>query len=242
MIILGATSDISQAFVEKALTENKDKYSKIFLVTSNVEETERFAKHIKVKFKQDSEIIPLDITQNFDSSLFDSIETDLLFCATGYLGKNTEEGLYDETNTEKIIEINYSKLVPVINLFAKKFEQAKEGTIIGLSSVAGLRGRQSNFIYGSAKAGFMVYLDGLRNYLFHKNVHVMTVLPGFMDTKMTAGLPLPKPLTASPQKAANVIYNAYKKKRNKIYVTGIWWCIMTIIKNVPEFIFKKMKM
>jgi short-subunit dehydrogenase len=108
--------------------------------------------------------------------------------------------------------------------------------------VAGLRGRQSNFIYGSSKAGFSIYLDGLRNYLFHENVHVMTVLPGFMDTKMTAGLPLPKPLTASPQKAANSIYKAYRKKRNKIYVTGIWWFIMTAIKNVPEFIFKKMKM
>ncbi len=242
MIVLGSTSDISQAFVEKVLSENKNKYSRIFLITSNRDETERFAKHIKVKYNQESEIIPFDITQDSDFSVFYSIETDLLFCAIGYLGKNTEEGLYNEKNTENIIEINYSKLIPVINYFAGKFEQKKAGTIIGLSSVAGLRGRQSNFIYGSAKAGFMVYLDGLRNYLLHKNIHVMTVLPGFMDTKMTAGLSLPKLLTASPQKAATLIYKAYKKKKNKIYVTRIWWLIMTIIRNIPECIFKKTKM
>lgn len=242
MVILGATSDISQAFIEKILSEEKNKYPTIYLVTSNPDETERLARHIKVKYKQDSQIIPMDITQNTDFSVFDAIETDLLFCATGFLGKNTEEGLYDEKNTEKIIQINYSGLVPVINYFAQKFEKAKKGTIIGLSSVAGLRGRQSNFIYGSAKAGFMVYLDGLRNYLYHKGIHVITVLPGFMDTKMTAGLPLPKALTASPQKAAHIIYKAYKKKKNKIYVSGIWWSIMTIIRNVPEFVFKKMKM
>ncbi|MDR1876309.1 MAG: SDR family NAD(P)-dependent oxidoreductase [Flavobacteriaceae bacterium] len=242
MIVLGANSDISQAFIDKILSENKDKYRKIYLVTSNPDKTERLAKHIQVKHKQESEIIFFDVTKNSDYSVFDTVETDLLFCATGFLGENTEEGLYDDKNTEKIIEINYSKLVPLITLFARKFENRKEGTIIGLSSVAGLRGRQSNFIYGSSKAGFMVYLDGLRNYLFHKNVHVITVLPGFMDTEMTAGLQLPAPLTAAPQKAAEVIYKAYKKKRNKIYVIGIWRFIMLIVRNIPEVIFKKMKM
>ncbi len=114
----------------------------------------------------------------------------MLFCATGYLGDGTEEGLYDNKNTQRIIDINYSKLVPVINYFAQKFESRRTGTIIGLSSVAGERGRQSNFIYGSAKAAFTAYLSGLRNYLFEKKVHVMTVKPGFMATKMTEGLPL----------------------------------------------------
>ena len=242
MIILGATSDISQAFVDKFLTVGNKKYSKIYLITSNPGETERISKHLLVKYKQDSEIIKFDLIQDSDYSVFDTIESDLLFCATGFLGKNTDEGLYDEINTQRIIKINYSKLVPLVSYFAKKFELKGSGTIIGLSSVAGLRGRQSNFIYGSSKAGFMIYLDGLRNYLYHKNVHVMTVITGFMDTKMTIGLTLPKALTATPQKAAEIIYRAYKKKKNKIYVTGIWWYIMTIVKNVPEFIFKKLKM
>jgi decaprenylphospho-beta-D-erythro-pentofuranosid-2-ulose 2-reductase len=242
MIILGATSDISQAFINKLLSENKNRYSKIYLITSNPEETQRLSKHLLVKFKQDCEIINFDLTKNFDYSVFDKIDSDLLFCAIGFLGKNTEEGLYDKINTQRILDVNYSQLIPLVNYFAQKFENNKSGTIIGLSSVAGLRGRQSNFIYGSSKAGFMVYLDGLRNYLYHKNVHVMTVLPGFMDTKMTLKMELPKLLTASPQKAADLIYKAYKKKKNKVYITGIWRYIMILVRNIPEFIFKKMKM
>lgn len=116
-------------------------------------------------------------------------------------------------------------------------EAKRNGTIIGLSSVAGERGRQSNFIYGSAKAGFTAYLAGLRNYLFHKNVHVMTVIPGFMNTQMTENLQTPKPLTAEPEQAANIIYKAYKKKANVVYVTFVWWGIMMVIRNIPEFIF-----
>ncbi|MCO6564001.1 MAG: SDR family NAD(P)-dependent oxidoreductase [Apibacter sp.] len=242
MIILGATSDISQAFINKLLFENKNRYPKIYLITSNTEETQRLSKHILVKFEQDSEIINFDLTRDFDYSVFDKIDSDLLFCAIGFLGKNTEEGLYDEINTQKILTINYANLVPLINYFAQKFENNKSGTIIGLSSVAGLRGRQSNFIYGSSKAGFMVYLDGLRNYLYHKNVHVMTVVPGFMNTKMTLKMDLPELLTSSPSKAADLIYKAYRKKKNKVYITGIWKYIMIVVKNIPEFIFKKLKM
>jgi short-subunit dehydrogenase len=242
MIILGATSDISQAFIAKALTNGEKKYPKIYLVTSNKDATERLAKHIEVKYCQASEIIVFDVTKDSDYSVFDTVCSDLLFCATGFLGKNTQEGFYDAANTENIITINYARLIPLLNYFAQKFEQQKSGTIIGISSVAGLRGRQSNFIYGSAKAGFLVYLDGLRNYLYPKGVHVITVIPGFMDTKMTEGLPLPKPLTASPQQAAGIIYNAWKRKRNKVYVTGIWKYLMQIISMIPEMIFKKMKL
>lgn len=103
-----------------------------------------------------------------DYNAFEQINSNLLFCAVGYLGEGTEEGLYDNKNTEKIIDINYAKLVPVLNYFAQKFESRRSGTIIGLSSVAGDRGRQSNFIYGSAKAAFTAYLSGLRNYLSDK--------------------------------------------------------------------------
>ncbi|MDR1180469.1 MAG: SDR family NAD(P)-dependent oxidoreductase [Bacteroidales bacterium] len=242
MIILGATSDISQAFIAKVLTNAGRKYPKIYLVTSNKDATERLAKHLRVKYNQLSEIIVFDVMKDSDYSVFDTVRSDLLFCAIGFLGKNTQEGLYDTANTENIISINYARLIPLINYFAQKFEQQKSGTIIGISSVAGLRGRQSNFIYGSAKAGFEVYLDGLRNYLYPKGVHVITVIPGFMDTKMTEGLPLPQPLTASPQQAANIIYSACKHKRNKVYITGIWRYIMLMIGMIPETIFKKMKL
>lgn len=241
MIVLGSTSEVAQAFVEKALQEG-EKFEKIYLFTSNIEAAERFAKHIDVKFLQQSEIIELDVTKEINYFDFDHINSNLLFCATGYLGDGTEEGLYDNKNTERIIEINYSKLVPVINYFAQKFESKRIGTIIGLSSVAGDRGRQSNFIYGSAKAAFTAYLSGLRNYLFEKKVHVLTIKPGFMATKMTEGLPLNPKLTATPKQAADCIYKAFKKQKNVAYVLPIWGVIMLIIRNIPEFIFKKLKL
>ncbi|MCB9202833.1 MAG: SDR family NAD(P)-dependent oxidoreductase [Flavobacteriales bacterium] len=241
MIVLGSTSDISQAFIEKSL-KSGDKYHKIYLVTSNQETTEKLARHLYVKYQQECEVIPFDLINDSDFSVFDSVDSELLFCATGYLGKNTEEGLYDIENSKKIIDINYAKLLPLLNYFAEKFEKKASGTIIALSSVAGERGRQSNFMYGSAKAGFTAYLQGLRNYLFHKGVHVLTIIPGFMDTKMTAGLDLPKPVTSTPEKAGNLIYKAYKKKKNSVYVLPIWCLIMLLIRNIPEFIFKKMKM
>jgi short-subunit dehydrogenase len=241
MIVLGSTSEVAQAFVEKALQEG-EKFEKIYLLTSSKEATERFAKHIDVKFLQQSEVIEIDLTKEINYATLDKIQSSVLFCATGYLGEGSEEALYDNKNTERIIEINYSKLVPLINFFAQKFESKRAGTIIGLSSVAGERGRQSNFIYGSAKAAFTAYLSGLRNYLFDKKVHVMTVKPGFMDTKMTEGLPLNPALTATPKQAADCIYSGYKKQKNSIYVLPIWSVIMFIIRNIPEFIFKKLKL
>ncbi len=241
MIILGSNSEVAQAFVEKVLSEG-EKFETVFLYTSNVETTEKFSKHLEVKYLQNSKVIHLDLLKGFSNSIFENVNSNLVFCATGYLGEGTEEGLYDNKNTEKIIDINYAKLIPVINHFAQRMEARRGGTIIALSSVAGDRGRQSNFIYGSAKAGFTAYLSGLRNYLFDKRVHVLTVKPGFMATKMTEGLPLNPKLTATPKQAANSIYKAYKNRKNVAYVLPIWWLIMLIIKHIPEFIFKKLKL
>ena len=241
MIVLGSNSEVAQAFVEKVLSEGQ-RFEKIYLLTSNKENTEKFARHIDVKYVQNSEIIEFDLLKDNDYHRLNHIDSDLLFCASGYLGMNTADGLYNDINTTKIIDINYAKLVPLMNYFAQKFEAKRSGTIIGLSSVAGERGRQSNFIYGSAKAGFTAYLSGLRNYLYDKKVNVLSVIPGFMATKMTEGMPLNPKLTASPKQAANCIYKAYKNKKNVVYVLPIWWVIMMIIRNIPEFILKRLKL
>lgn len=241
MIVLGSNSEVAQAFVEECLAKG-EKFPTIYLLSSNPETTAKFAGHIQVKFFQNSEIIHLDLMNNIDYKTLESINSDVLFCASGYLGLNTEEGLYDDENTERIIDVNYAKLVPVLNFFAQKMESKRTGTMIVLSSVAGERGRQSNFIYGSAKAALTAYLSGLRNYLFDKKVHVLTVKPGFMDTKMTEGLPLNPALTASPKKAAQGIYKAFKNKKDVAYVLPIWAIVMLIIRNIPEFVFKKLKL
>ena len=107
--------------------------------------------------------------------------------------------------------------------------------------MAGDRGRASNYIYGSAKAGFTAFLSGLRNRLAEHGVHVMTVLPGFVDTKMVEGMNLPAKLTAKPLKVAKTVFNSVQKNHNIIYVKPIWRLIMMLIRNIPEKIFKMMK-
>lgn len=122
MIVLGSNSEVAQAFVEKVLSEGK-RYPLIYLFTSNRESAEKFAHHIEVKYIQKCEVVEVDLMQNIDYHSLHHIDSDLLFCASGYLGKNTEEGLYDNQNTQRIIDVNYAKLVPLINFFAKKWKR-----------------------------------------------------------------------------------------------------------------------
>lgn len=241
MIIIGTNSEVAQAFAEKILKEG-NRYPCVYLFSSNVTEAQRFARHLEAKFQQVSEVVPINLMDSFSAVRLENISSNLLFCAAGFLGKSPEEALLDERNTEQILRINFTSLIPLLTYFAQKMEENGGGTLIGLSSVAGERGRQSNFVYGSAKAGFTAYLSGLRNFYARKKVHVMTVKPGFMDTKMTEGLPLNPKLTATPEQAAAGIYSAYKRRKNVVYVLPTWRWIMLIIRNIPEFIFKKLKL
>ena len=135
---------------------------------------------------------------------------------------------------------NYEGPALLLGGFAEAFVKRNSGTIIGVSSVAGDRGRASNYIYGSAKAGFTAFLSGLRNRLARTKVHVVTVKPGFVDTRMTAGMKLPRALTAKPEEVAATIFRANQKKANVVYVRRIWLVIMSIIISLPEWIFKRM--
>ena len=138
--------------------------------------------------------------------------------------------------------VNYSGVVSILGHLAKAMAQRGSGTIIGISSVAGERGRGSNYVYGSAKAGMTAYLDGLRNFLADKGVHVITVKPGYVDTKMKAHKPTPSFLTATPQQVAKAVMEGYRTKKNTVYVLWMWRWIMFIIRNIPEFIFKRMSL
>ena len=239
MIILGANSEIAREFTELML--QKQSFVTVYLLSSNAEQLVAFKKHLEVKYKTEVKIIPFDLMGQIKLD-FSAMEYNLVFSAAGYLG-DTEAGVIAKTeDMSRIMAINYSGLVHFLNAVANDLLEKENGTIICLSSVAGERGRQSNFIYGSAKAGITAYLSGLRNFLYKKNIHVMTVKPGFMDTKMTRGMDLPGPLTINPKKAAHLIYSGYKKKKNTIYISGIWRLIMFVIRNIPEIIFKKLSL
>ena len=136
---------------------------------------------------------------------------------------------------------NFEGPASIMATLANRFEERGSGTLVGVSSVAGERGRATNYVYGGAKAGFTAFLSGLRNRLAKKGVHVLTVLPGFVATRMTAGMDLPAKLTAQPAEVADKIAAAVAAGRNVIYVRSVWWLIMMIIRNIPERIFKGMK-
>ena len=140
------------------------------------------------------------------------------------------------------IMVNYAGAVSILEMAAADLEGRGIGHIVGISSVAGDRGRASNYIYGSAKAGFTAYLSGLRHRLYKSDVQVLTVKPGFVRTHMTEGLPLPAPLTATADQAAAAIIKAMRQNRNTVYVLGRWRWVMAVVRNLPEFIFKRTKL
>ena len=163
---------------------------------------------------------------------------EIAVCAVGLMGEQLENER-DLDAASRVMRSNYEGPASILAVLANRFEERGHGTLIGISSVAGERGRATNYIYGSAKAGFTAFLSGLRNRLAKKGVHVVTVLPGFVATQMTEGLDLPAKLTAQPEEVGKAITRAVAKKRNVIYVRPIWWLIMMIIRNIPETNFKK---
>jgi short-subunit dehydrogenase len=240
VLILGATSDMGFAIAKKYASE---KYN-LQLAGRNLAQLKPLQSDLQIRYGIECSIyafdaMALDTHASFYNGL--SVKPDITICVVGYMEDN-EKVIADANETQKTILTNYSGPVSILNLIGADYAVRKQGTIVGISSVAGLRGRQSNYIYGSAKAGFTAYLSGLRNKLYHDGVHVVTVLPGFVYTKMTAHLTLPKPLTAHPEEVANVIYKAVQKKKNIVYVKWFWRWIMKIITSIPEGMFKKKKL
>ncbi len=166
---------------------------------------------------------------------------DLVFCVFGYL-REAEKARADGSEAQRTLATNFNGAVSVLDRLAEAFARRGSGTLVGISSVAGDRGRASNYHYGSAKAGFSAYLSGLRNALFSQGVHVLTVKPGYVRTRMTAAMDLPAPLTADPEAVAAAIAKAVKRRQNVLYTLGIWRPIMWIIRHLPEGIFKRLKL
>ena len=162
----------------------------------------------------------------------------IVVSAVGLMGEQTENE--DSIAAARaVLRSNFEGPALMLGVLANRFATRGSGTIVGISSVAGDRGRASNYVYGAAKAGFTAFLSGLRNRLAGQGVHVVTVLPGFVNTAMTAGMETPDALTAEPAEVADAIVKAVKKSRNVIYVRRVWWLVMAIIRNIPEAIFKK---
>ena len=162
-------------------------------------------------------------------------------CVVGLLGDQAR-AQDDVDHAVAIMRTNYEGPSLVLGLFANRFLERGFGTIVGVSSVAGERGRASNYVYGSAKAGFTAFLSGLRNRLARHGVHVLTVKPGFVRTRMTRGMQLPGALTAEPTLVGREICDAAIERKDVVYVYPSWRLVMGVIKMIPEGIFKKGKL
>lgn len=238
LLVLGAKSDIAKAVTKKYAHSGYH----IYLAARKSSELNSFANDIAIRTGKTVKCIDFDILDYNSHDLFYhslEIKPAGMILAVGYNGVQiSAQKNFNES--EKIISTNYTGAVSIINIIANDFEKRKHGFIIGISSVAGDRGRKNNYIYASAKAALSTYLSGLRNRLYDSNVTVLTVKPGFVHTKMTHGMSLPASLTAQPESVAEDIYKAQINNKNILYTMSIWRWIMLIIKFIPEWQFKKM--
>jgi len=241
VLILGATSAIARA-TAAAFAARGDA---LYLASRDDEELRRIAADLQLRYGVDVQhsVFDAEATGTHEAFFKSVLETmpDLsgVVLAFGYLGDSMAARNFSVG--EKVIASNFTGAVSILSLCANHFEPLHYGFIIGISSVAGDRGRQSNYVYGAAKGALSLYLQGLRNRLHPGGVRVITVKPGFVDTAMTYGLP-GLFLVASPQTIGKRIVAALGKSADVVYLPWFWRYIMLIIKHIPEFIFKRMKL
>jgi len=239
-LILGAGSDMAKAIAHRFARAG----DQLLLAARRPDELSENAKDLQIRYQTNVHILEFDaLDYESHKSFYASLpeRPDVTVCVFGYLG-DQEKARHEFEEASRILHTNFTGAVSILNIIADDYEKHGEGSMIGISSVAGDRGRQSNYIYGSAKAGFSAYLSGLRNRLSKSGVQVLTVKPGFVATSMTEGLDLPGAITATPEEAAEDIFKAFEKQCNVLYTMWMWRYIMCGIRSIPEFVFKKLSL
>jgi decaprenylphospho-beta-D-erythro-pentofuranosid-2-ulose 2-reductase len=239
VLFLGAGSDIAMALEREYARAGFD----LYLAGRNGEEMGRLAPDLEVRFRVRAVPLVFDVMDTASHEAFyRRLEPKPIgvVCAVGYLG-DQGKGQEDFAEARKIIETNFVGCVSILEVVAGDMEKRREGFIVGISSVAGDRGRAANYLYGSAKAGFTAFQSGLRGRLHPSGVQVLTVKPGFVRTKMTEHMDLPGLLTAEPEEVARTIWRAQRAGKRSIYTKGLWRIIMAGIRHLPENLFLKMK-
>ena len=239
-IILGATSTIARVFARKLAERGEG----LILAGRDIEELERSVADCLGRGAKSAKAVAFDARDinSFDAAIALAESAEGPVSAAVFVGSMPpqEEMDADISLIDGVVTDSFTGPAAFLTRLAPLMEQHRAGTVVGVGSVAGDRGRLGNYIYGASKAGFHTYLSGLRNRLGRSGVHVVTVKPGTVDTAMTWGMDA-LPFLAPPEKIAADILRAVDKKKNTLYTPIIWWPVMTVIKSIPEGIFKKLK-
>ena len=239
-LVIGATSDIGRAIARK-LGENG---WMLQLAARDSTRLEREARDIRLRTGATVVLRRCDVLDEDNGvSMIDALDPlpDVAICVVGLLG-DQQESQRDRAAAERAMRTNYVGPALLMGALAERFEARGGGVLVGVGSVAGDRGRAANYVYGSSKAGFAAFLSGLRSRLAGSGVHVVTIKPGFVRTRMTEGMALPARLTAEPEEVAVATVQAIRRRRNVVYVRRVWRWIMLVIGALPESVFKRMKL
>jgi decaprenylphospho-beta-D-erythro-pentofuranosid-2-ulose 2-reductase len=242
ILVLGATSAIAVGVMRPLAVRG----AHFFLVARNEEKLTVVADDLTVRGAASVtyRVTDLDDTELHPALLEEVAATlgsiELALIAHGVLG-HQEEGEASYPVAESIFRTNLLSPVSLITWLANYFQATHQGTLAVISSVAGDRGRKSNYIYGASKGGLNVFLDGVRNRIDRAGVHVLTIRPGFVATPMTAHL-RQGALFASPEQVGEGILRAITSRKDIAYVPSFWAVIMWIVRKVPEAIFKKLNL
>lgn len=244
-VIFGAGSGMARPIAMELARAGYD----LVLTVRDPEEGERIAADLRIRSGRSVQVLICDVTDLpahagviATARLTLGGGIDVAVCCVGAMFPN-EAARTDAALFQTTIAANLSGPAHLLERCADAMAAHGGGVIAALSSVAGDRGRQSNYCYGAAKAGFTAFLSGLRNRLHGSGVHVVTIKPGFVATAMTHGLLNPNsPLVAKPERVARSIVRAIRRRRNVVYVPWFWWGIMSIICAIPEWLFKRLRL
>ena len=241
-LVLGARSLIAQALARRLASQGWD----LVLAARNSDELEPIAADIALRNGTSASVCEFDALAHEEMASFpEQMEGEigpfqLVVLVFGYLGDSRECNV-QTAEMEKTLGTNFFGAVICLQHLANYLEHRAEpgAGIIGISSVAGDRGRQSNYVYGAAKGGLSLFLQGLRNRLSHSGIHVLTAKPGFVDTPMTEDME-GLFLVATPERVAGDIIRAFERGRDVVYTPWFWRYIMLVIRLIPERVFKKL--
>lgn len=238
VLILGANSDIARAIARAYAKAGRG----LVLAARRHDRIAADVVDLKLRYGVASRAVEFDALDVAGHARFlDALGElpDTVVSVVGFMGEQTD----NERNPEAaslVMRSNYIGPAAILGEAANRMVARGTGVVVGISSVAGERGRARNYVYGSAKAGFTAFLSGLRNRLHGTGVRVITVVPGYVATRMTEGMPMSGLLTARPDEVAAAILAAERGRRDVIYVRPVWRLVMAVIRAIPEPVFKRL--